>query len=273
MKNIVTKVAVAAIAIAAITTTSCQSKYAKKCNLKNEVDSVSYSLGYFEAKGLGQVMERMPFDTVDMKSMAAAFANSQLTEQYLNTRREQFDTIDVEAFKHGFYGMLATGTSQIDEMVANTICQKKFNDVRARKEEERKAAAQKALAEGLNFLAENAKREGVTVTESGLQYEVVKMGEGAKPAETDRVKVLYTGKLIDGTVFDSTDNRNGEPATFGLKGVIKGWTEALQLMPVGSKWTIYVPAELAYGERGAGENIPGNSALIFDIELLEIVSK
>lgn len=273
MKNIVTKVACAALLVSAIATTSCQSKYAKKCNLKNEIDSVSYSLGYFEAKGLGQVMQRMPFDTIDMKCMAAAFANSQLTEQYLETRRQQFDTIDVESFKYGFYGMLANGNSQIDEMVANTICQKKFDDIRARKEAERKEKAQKSLAEGLNFLAENAKRDGVTTTESGLQYEVVKMGEGAKPTENDRVKVLYTGKLIDGTVFDSTDNRNGEPATFGLKGVIKGWTEALQLMPVGSKWTIYVPAELAYGERGAGDNIPGNSALIFDIELLEIVSK
>lgn len=272
MKNIVCKVACTAFVVAAFATTSCQSKYAGKYNLQNEIDSVSYSLGFFEAKGLGQMLQRMPFDTVDMTYFAAAFAKSELTEQYLDARKEQFDTLNIEAFKYGFYGMLANGKGQIDEMVANTICQKKFTDVRARKEEERKEAAQKSLAEGLNFLAENAKKDGVTVTESGLQYEVIEMGNGPKPTETDRVKVRYTGQLIDGTVFDSTNDRNnGEPTQFGLKGVIKGWTEALQLMPVGSKWKLYIPAELAYGERGAGDKIPGNSALIFDIELVEIV--
>lgn len=274
MKNTIMKVVLVAVVFAtAIATTSCQNKYTKKCVLKNDVDSVSYCLGYFEAKGLQQVMQRMPFDTVDVKALAKSFINSKLSEQYLNARKDQFDTLDVESFMHGYHATIVNGVGQIDDFTANNICQSRFNEVRARKENERKEAAQRALAEGVNFLAENAKQEGVIVTESGLQYKVVTMGNGPKPAETDRVKVLYTGRLIDGTVFDSTADRDNEPATFGLKGVIKAWTEALQLMPVGSKFTIYAPSELAYGERGAGENIPGNATLIFDIELLEIVGK
>ena len=264
--------ACATLVVASVATTSCQSKYANdNYKLKNEIDSVSYSLGYFEAKGLAQMLQRMPFDTLDSKGLAASFANSELSEQYLSNRKSQFDTLSVEAFKYGFFSTLATGKSQIEENEANAICQKKFTEVRTRKEAERQEIAQKALAEGLNFLAENAKKEGITVTESGLQYEIIENGNGPKPTETDRVKVLYTGKLIDGTVFDSTSDRDNEPAQFGLRGVIKGWTEALQLMPVGSKWRIYIPADLAYGERGGGDKIPGNSVLIFDIELLEIV--
>ncbi len=119
-------------------------------------------------------------------------------------------------------------------------------------------------------MAENARRKGVVSTESGLQYEVVRMGDGPRPTADSKVKVLYTGKLTNGNVFDSTSNRNNEPAVFALKGVIKGWTEALQLMPVGSKYIIYVPSELAYGETGAHDMIPGNAVLIFDIELLSI---
>ncbi len=125
-------------------------------------------------------------------------------------------------------------------------------------------------AKGEAFLAENAKREGVFVTESGLQYEVVTMGEGEKPTAESTVKVHYHGTLIDGTVFDSSVQR-GEPIEFPLNGVIKGWTEGLQLMPVGSKFILYIPYQLAYGERGAGEHIGPCEALIFEVELLEIV--
>jgi FKBP-type peptidyl-prolyl cis-trans isomerase len=142
--------------------------------------------------------------------------------------------------------------------------------MKAVKEAEMAAKAAKSLEEGQAFLAENATKEGVVALESGLQYKVEKMGEGDKPALEDRVKVHYTGKLLNGEVFDSSMER-GEPAVFGLRGVIKGWTEILQLMPVGSKWTVYIPSDLAYGERGGGDKIPGNSTLIFDIELLEIV--
>ena len=137
--------------------------------------------------------------------------------------------------------------------------------------EAKEAEKNKGLAaEGEAFLAENAKREGVFVTESGLQYEVVTMGEGEKPTAESTVKVHYHGTLIDGTVFDSSVQR-GEPIEFPLNGVIKGWTEGLQLMPVGSKFILYIPYQLAYGERGAGELIGPCEALIFEVELLEIV--
>ena len=137
--------------------------------------------------------------------------------------------------------------------------------------EAKEAEKNKALsAEGEAFLAENAKREGVFVTESGLQYEVITMGEGEKPSAESTVKVHYHGTLIDGTVFDSSVQR-GEPIEFPLGGVIKGWTEGLQLMPVGSKFILYIPYQLAYGERGAGELIAPYSALIFEVELLDIV--
>ena len=120
------------------------------------------------------------------------------------------------------------------------------------------------------FLAENKNKAGVTVTSTGLQYEVVKMGTGKKPSAENTVKVHYTGTLINGTKFDSSFDRN-EPAEFQVNGVIKGWTEALQLMPVGSKFKLYIPESLAYGGNGAGELIKPFSTLIFDVELLEIV--
>ncbi|MBQ5925386.1 MAG: FKBP-type peptidyl-prolyl cis-trans isomerase, partial [Paludibacteraceae bacterium] len=120
------------------------------------------------------------------------------------------------------------------------------------------------------FLAENAKRANVVTLESGLQYEVITEAIGQKPVASDKVKVHYHGTLIDGTVFDSSVRR-GEPATFGVTQVIQGWVEALQLMPVGSKWKLYIPYQLAYGEQGAGQMIAPYSALIFEVELLEIV--
>ncbi|WP_036770475.1 peptidylprolyl isomerase [Photorhabdus australis] len=130
---------------------------------------------------------------------------------------------------------------------------------------------QQAMAEeGQKFLAENAQRDGVSTTESGLQFSVLKQGDGAIPAHTDHVRVHYTGRLIDGTVFDSSVQR-GEPAEFPVNGVIAGWIEALTLMPVGSKWELYIPHDLAYGERGAGASIPPYSALIFEVELLDIL--
>lgn len=130
-------------------------------------------------------------------------------------------------------------------------------------------AIQKSKDESEKFLQENAKREGVKTTESGLQYQVIKMGDGAKPTANSRVTVNYEGFLIDGTKFDSSIDR-GKPNTFGLSGVIKGWTEGLQLMPVGSKFTFYIPYQLGYGERGAGDMIPPYSTLIFEVELLSI---
>jgi len=134
-------------------------------------------------------------------------------------------------------------------------------------QESMKAAAG---AEGEVFLAENAKKDGVTVLESGLQYRVITEGSGAKPSATDQVTTHYHGSLINGKVFDSSVDR-GEPATFPVNGVIPGWVEALQLMPVGSKWELFVPYNLAYGERGAGQDIKPYSTLIFEVELIAIV--
>ena len=135
----------------------------------------------------------------------------------------------------------------------------------------KEADKHKALAgAGEAFLAENAKKAGITVTASGLQYEVITQGTGAIPTASSRVKTHYHGTLIDGTVFDSSVNR-GQPIDFPVNGVIAGWTEALQLMPVGSKYRLYIPHNLAYGERGAGASIAPFSALIFDVELIDIV--
>lgn len=130
---------------------------------------------------------------------------------------------------------------------------------------------QKGLAEaGQKFLEENSKNDDVTVTESGLQFKVLEKGEGTIPARQDQVRVHYTGRLVDGTVFDSSVER-GQPAEFPVNGVIPGWIEALTMMPVGSKWQLYIPHNLAYGECGAGAAIPPYSALVFDVELLEIL--
>jgi FKBP-type peptidyl-prolyl cis-trans isomerase FklB len=130
--------------------------------------------------------------------------------------------------------------------------------------------AESNLVAGLEFLEKNRSKEGVTELPSGLQYQVIKEGEGELPSLTDEVKCHYHGSLIDGTVFDSSVER-GQPAVFPVNGVIQGWVEALQLMPVGSKWRLYVPPELGYGQQGAGGAIGPNSTLVFDVELLEIV--
>ena len=126
------------------------------------------------------------------------------------------------------------------------------------------------LEEGLQFLAENREKEGVIETASGLQYQILEEGDGEKPNPADQVKCHYHGTLIDGTVFDSSVQR-GEPAVFPVNGVIQGWVEALQMMTTGSKWRLFVPSDLAYGDRGAGGAIGSNATLIFDVELLEIV--
>jgi len=135
---------------------------------------------------------------------------------------------------------------------------------------EQEKAVKRNREEGILFLAENKKRKEVVVTQSGLQYEVVRKGDGPVPTANDRVKVDYTGYLIDGTIFDSSVER-GEPAVFGVSQVIEGWTEVLQLMPVGSEYKVFIPSDLAYGERQMGGDIQPGSTLIFDIHLLEVV--
>ena len=162
----------------------------------------------------------------------------------------------------GIKDVLEKNQPQISYQEAQQVLGKFFSELEAQIAGEAKAA-------GEAFLAENAKREGVKVTESGLQYEVLEATIGQKPKATDKVRVHYEGTLIDGTVFDSSYKR-GESITFGLNQVIKGWTEGLQLMSIGSKYKLYLPYQLAYGERGAGANIPPYAALIFTVELLGI---
>ncbi|MBO5674269.1 MAG: FKBP-type peptidyl-prolyl cis-trans isomerase [Paludibacteraceae bacterium] len=162
----------------------------------------------------------------------------------------------------GIKDVLEKNQPQISYQEAQQVLGKFFSEL------EQKIAGE-AKAAGEAFLAENAKREGVKVTESGLQYEVLEATIGQKPKATDKVRVHYEGTLIDGTVFDSSYKR-GESITFGLNQVIKGWTEGLQLMSIGSKYKLYLPYQLAYGERGAGANIPPYAALIFTVELLGI---
>ena len=162
----------------------------------------------------------------------------------------------------GIKDVLEKNQPQISYQEAQQVLGKFFSEL-----EEKIAGEAKAAGEA--FLAENAKREGVKVTESGLQYEVLEATIGQKPKATDKVRVHYEGTLIDGTVFDSSYKR-GESITFGLNQVIKGWTEGLQLMSIGSKDKLYLPYQLAYGERGAGANIPPYAALIFTVELLGI---
>ena len=181
---------------------------------------------------------------------------------------ESFKTSGIEVifeiFKEGFFDAMngANKFSQ-EEMQA---C---FNDIQMKMQAKQNQEAGAEKEKGLQFLAENRKRKEVHETASGLQYEVIVMGKGEKPAATDQVKVHYTGKTIDGQVFDSSVQR-GEPITFGLNQVIPGWTEGLQLMPVGSKFMLYIPSELGYGERGAGALIKPGSTLIFEVELLDI---
>ncbi len=162
----------------------------------------------------------------------------------------------------GIKDVLEKNQPQISYQEAQQVLGQFFSELEAKIAGEAKAA-------GEAFLAENAKREGVKVTESGLQYEVLEATIGQKPKATDKVRVHYEGTLIDGTVFDSSYKR-GESITFGLNQVIKGWTEGLQLMSIGSKYKLYLPYQLAYGERGAGANIPPYAALIFTVELLGI---
>lgn len=155
---------------------------------------------------------------------------------------------------------------------AKAEIQKYFTALEAKQQENAKVLGEANAKAGRDFLDANGKREEVKITPSGLQYEVLKQGEGPKPEATDRVVVHYTGKLIDGTVFDSSEER-GEPATFGVTQVIPGWVEALQMMNAGSQWRLFIPSDLAYGPQGAGGVIGPNQTLIFDVTLLEVVGK
>ncbi|GAA71410.1 FKBP-type peptidyl-prolyl cis-trans isomerase [Pseudoalteromonas sp. BSi20439] len=177
-----------------------------------------------------------------------------------------FEGLNLNSVFEGMKDAYAGSAFQVEIPEIQAAFEKINEEIQARREEEAKVLA----AEGIAFLEENAKRPEITVTESGLQYEVLATGEGEKPTAESTVRVDYHGTLVNGTVFDSSYER-GQPAEFPVGGVIKGWTEALQMMQVGTKWRLYVPHELAYGERGAGAAIAPYSTLVFDVELHAIL--
>lgn len=177
-------------------------------------------------------------------------------------KSQGIEKLDIEVFMEAFTDELIHADPKMSQEEIGVFLQQYFT-------KKQEVQAQKAVAEGQLFLQENAKKESVKVTESGLQYEVLKAGDGEKPKLTDQVTTHYHGTLVSGEVFDSSVER-GEPATFPVNGVIPGWVEALQLMPVGSKWKLIVPSDLAYGENGAGPKIGPHTTLIFEVELLAI---
>lgn len=180
------------------------------------------------------------------------------------------DNLDIDDFAKAIKDILAGKKPEIDDAEAQTLVKDFFEKQEAK---QRAAVAEKfkeTKEKGEAYLAENAKKEGVVTLPSGLQYQVIKEGNGRRPKATDKVKCHYEGMLVDGTLFDSSIQR-GEPATFPLNGVIKGWTEGLQLMQEGAKYRFFIPYHLGYGENGAGASIPPFAALVFDVELIEVV--
>lgn len=208
-------------------------------------------------------MEEKSFDLNDLSyalglSMGNNFRNSGIQE------------INVEEFTAGVASVFYGSEPKMSYTRAKEIINEFFVDLDRKQKEEASKLAEINKAAGEEFLNKNGKRENVFTTPSGLQYEVLTKGTGVTPKPEDRVEVHYTGKLIDGTVFDSSVER-GVPATFGVTQVIPGWVEALQLMSEGSKWRLFIPSNLAYGPQGAGPTIGPNSTLIFDVELLKVL--
>lgn len=233
MKKLKSIIAVAGIATLIFSCNSTKkSMETEPFSLKNDVDSVSYSLGV---------------------SIAT------------NLKSQGFDTVNQNALKQAFKDVYGDEELLIDANQANAVIQEFMT-------KKQNAAAGDNAKEGRKFLEENGKKDGVTTTATGLQYEVMKEGTGAKPSATDKVTVHYHGMLLNGEVFDSSVDR-GQPATFGLNQVIPGWTEGVQLMSVGSKYKFFIPSELAYGSRGAGGKIGPGATLIFEVELLEITAE
>ncbi len=225
----------------------------------------SAKLGTEECRQILQTMGMAPDDSTfsdpDFPNQTAqrSYAVGVTLGDFVTT---QFEEMDTKALIQGMHDKMAGGETLLEETEVREIV-----GAYQKAQFEKKAAANQA--EGEAFLAQNAAREGVKVTETGLQYEVITEGGGARPAATDQVQVHYRGTLIDGTEFDSSYSR-GEPITFGLDRVIPGWTEGLQLMTAGSKYKLFIPGELAYGERGAGGTIGPNATLIFEVELLAV---
>lgn len=189
-----------------------------------------------------------------------------------NFRSSGIEKINVQDFADGVAAVLYGSEPRMSYDEAKAEIQKFFTELQAKQDEAAKVMGEQNARAGEAFLTENGKRSEVKTTASGLQYEVLEEGDGPRPEAGDQVVVHYTGKLIDGTVFDSSEER-GEPATFGVTQVIPGWVEALQLMKAGSKWRLFIPSQLAYGPQGAGGVIGPNQTLIFDVNLIKVVGK
>ena len=279
------------MAIAAAASLASCTAQAPKANLKSDIDSLSYSIGMAQTQGLkGYLTGRLDVDTAymadfikglneganktskkDIAYMAGLQIGQMVSKQWVEGFNQQIfggdstQTISRENLLAGFVaGVVGKGIMTKEE--AQTFMQTQMDAVKA-KAMEKKYADNKAAGE--KFLAENKTKEGVVTTPSGLQYKIITKGTGEIPADSSKVKVNYKGTLIDGTEFDSSYKRK-EPATFRANQVIKGWTEALTMMPVGSKWELYIPQELAYGARETGGPIKPFSTLIFEVELVGI---
>ena len=261
-----------------------------KANLKTDVDSLSYAFGMSQTEGIEQYFMQQGIDSTQMadflkgfnegatklgKKDAAYIAGLQLgqmvSKRWVEGLNQQIfgtdstKTISRENLLAGFVaGVINKGVMSKEE--ARAFTQTSMDAIKEKANAE-KYADNKAAGE--KFLAENKAKEGVVTTPSGLQFKIITKGNGAIPADSSKVKVNYKGTLIDGTEFDSSYKRN-EPATFRANQVIKGWTEALTMMPVGSKWELYIPYDLAYGTRETGGQIKPYSTLIFEVELLGI---
>lgn len=259
-------------------------------NLANSSDSLSYAAGITMTNGLMPYLLQQGVDTAYMADFVAGFSQAvkdavaaktdhsvkarltgvliadQLVQRLMPGLKMEFtdtpDSVIDLTFFRGFTDALQKDSSVMKQKQAETLFQEKQRTNKA-------AKAEKLSKPGRDFLAANKTKEGVITTPSGLQYKVLKQGEGEVPQRSDKVKVNYEGRLIDGTVFDASSKHGSEPATFRADQVIRGWTEALTMMPVGSKWQLYIPQELAYGERAQGQ-IPAYSTLIFDVELVAI---
>ncbi len=260
MKKVLTIASLVAIMASSTVATVAQT-------LPTAKDSVSYALGMMVGNAISSMLSQVPLDDVDMQKMAEAFASSKPTPEYLDYVEHQLGEISSTVLSQGFTAIISGVSTLMTDEVANDFLNKTAAATHALIEKERKAKADKNAQEGANFLSENAKKKGVTTLPSGLQYSIITKGKGDKPGPQETVRVNYKGSLLDGTVFDET----AQPIDLSVDNVIKGWEEALQLMPVGSKWKLYIPSDLAYGERGAGDKIGPNSTLIFEIELLEII--
>ena len=260
--------------------------------LNNSSDSVSYAAGMAATQGLVPYLLQQKVDTAYMADFVNAVKETvakdvndpkvkaylmgvsiaqQLSERMLPGLMKEFqdspDSISAKVFYKGFTDALLQDTTFFKAADAEALIKAKADAAAAARDEKLYGANRKA---GEEFLKENAKKDGVFVLPSGLQYKVLKQGTGAVPSLNDKVLVNYEGRLIDGTVFDASANHGDKPAEFRPTDVIKGWTEALTMMPVGSKWQVYIPYDIAYGSREAGQIKP-YSALIFDIELVGIV--